>query len=253
MHRFFLPAERCQDQQLILQGREAHHATRVLRLKAGDEAVVLDGAGRTFHCRVVEGSKSAVTLEVLTSQVVPPDPASVALVAAIPKGQLFEDIVEHATELGASTIIPMMTERSNVRLAEADALAKQEKWQTISREAMKQSGNVWAPVIQVPTSFRKLLSPPSPGELALVGSLRPGAVEVRHAFAGFKQRTGRIPQAVRLWIGPEGDFTDGEIDQLLALGVTPITLGSRILRCPTAALITLGLVLHELRCSVAAE
>lgn len=87
----------------------------------------------------------------------------------------------------------------------------------------------------------------------MVGSLRPGAVEVRHAFAGFKQRTGRIPQAVRLWIGPEGDFTDGEIDQLLALGVTPITLGSQILRCPTAALITLGLVLHELRCSVAAE
>lgn len=250
MHRFFLPPERCQNRLLILQGREAHHATRVLRLKAGDEAVVLDGAGRTIHCRVVEGSKSSLTLEVLSTHVVPPDRASVTLVAAIPKGQLFEDIVEHATELGVSTIIPMITERSNVRLAEADALAKQEKWQTISREAMKQSGNVWAPVIRVPTSFHKLLSSPPPEELSLVGSLRPGAVEVRAAFAGFSRRAGGMPKAVRLWVGPEGDFTDGEIDQLVSLGVTPVTLGSRVLRCPTAALVLLGLALHELRCSI---
>jgi 16S rRNA (uracil1498-N3)-methyltransferase len=248
MHRFFLPPERCQDRKLVLQGAEAHHAARVLRLEAGDAAVVLDGAGKSYHCRVTTCTKSSVVLEIQSTLSQPAPVGRICLIAAIPKGQLFDEIVEQATELGVSEIVPLIAERGIVRLAGQEALSKQEKWQTTAREAMKQSGNLWAPAIQVPATFASILSQELVPDLSLVGSLAAGADEVRGVLAKYQERSGVSPRSIQIWVGPEGDFTPDELQKLAERGVCPITLGPWTLRCPTAVVSVVAILAHELRC-----
>ena len=126
MLRFFLPPERCHDRIMVLKGAEAHHAARVLRMETGDAVVVLDGVGKAYQCGVKASSKASVTLEVRSVEDQPSPLGLLRLIAGIPKGQLFDEIVERATELGVSEIVPLMTERGNDRIVGQDALAKQE-------------------------------------------------------------------------------------------------------------------------------
>lgn len=249
MHRFFLPPERCQSRVLVLQGAEAHHAHRVLRMEAGDSVIVLDGAGHSYDCRVTSSSKAAVHLEVGRAATQPAPLARIRLIAGIPKGQLFDEIVERATELGVSEIVPLVAERGNVRLVGQEALAKQEKWQTTAREAMKQSGNLWSPRIQAPVSFGTAISQDSGSELSLVASLAAEAEEVRFVLRGHRERAGSPAASVSIWVGPEGDFSPVELAQLAERGVRPITLGPWVLRCPTAVVSVIAILSHELRCS----
>ena len=234
---------------MVLKGMEAHHASRVLRMEVGDTVVVLDGAGKAYHCAVISSSKASVTLEVRTAESQPPPVGRIRLIAGIPKGQLFDEIVERATELGVSEIIPLMTERGNVRLNAQDALGKQEKWQTTAREALKQSGNLWVPSIQLPIAFNAVLAQNPPADLALVAALVPGAQEVRVALEAHRQRSGSSARSLSIWVGPEGDFTPQEYSELARRGVLPITLGPWALRCPTAVVSVVAILAHELRCS----
>src|SRR2546426_11866756 len=104
MHRFYIPPEECHARPLRLEQREAHHALHVLRLRRGDPIVVLDGAGAVVSCEIAETSKSSVELNVVERRVVPPLPWRITLFQAIPKGKVFDQIVEKATELGAHRI-----------------------------------------------------------------------------------------------------------------------------------------------------
>src|SRR6185436_14115617 len=111
MHRFYLPPERCRDDKLLLDDREAHHAIHVLRLKPGDPVTVLNGKGVIYSCKIAASTKSEVQLDVVEKRIVPPQPWRITLFQAIPKGKIFEDIVEKATELGAYRIVPVLSQR----------------------------------------------------------------------------------------------------------------------------------------------
>src|SRR6266542_4584310 len=99
MHRFYLPPERSRDSTLRLNDREAHHAIHVLRVRPGERVVVLDGAGREFLCEVQELGRDTVQLAVVHQNLVPSPPCPITLLQAIPKGKLFESIVQKTTEL----------------------------------------------------------------------------------------------------------------------------------------------------------
>ncbi len=247
MHRFFLPPPASRQQPLRLEGREAHHALHVLRLKPGDCVSVLDGAGKTFLCDVEGTGKESLTLAVRETRTTPALPCPLTLLVAVPKGKIIEDIIQKSVELGVQRIVPLLTERVVVQLDAGGAETKREKWQQVAVEAIKQCGAAWLPQVETPKTIQEVLAQAEPVELPLVGSLQ---TERRHPhdwIREFQEQHGRLPGSASVWIGPEGDFTPGELQAIEAAGVRPITLGELTLRVETAAVFCLSFLNYELR------
>jgi 16S rRNA (uracil1498-N3)-methyltransferase len=241
MHRFYLPPLRCQGPTLTLTGAEAHHAADVLRIKIGGQVAILDGAGHEFLCAVRTVNRKAVTLEVGQTHFSPAPSCRVTLVQAVPKGKLLETIIQKATELGAFRIIPLLSERVATRLEDEAVQHKAEKWQQSAIEAIKQCGQRWLPQVEAPIPLAALLARGENFDLSLVGSLQSDA---RHP--GEFLRSGH-PGSIRIWIGPEGDFTDAELTAIRNAEARPISLGPLVLRSDTAAIYTLSIVSYELQ------
>jgi 16S rRNA (uracil1498-N3)-methyltransferase len=246
MHRFFLPPERCRENLLQLDAREAHHALRVLRLKRGEPASVLDGAGKFFSCEVENTSKKLLTLKVKETKSIPAPPCSITLLVAIPKGKIIENIIQKSVELGARRIVPLLTERVVAQFDVEGAEHKREKWQMVAIEAIKQCGAAWLPAVETPTTIPGFLARKEKLELALVGSLQTECRHPRCWFEQFQAKHKSLPETAGVWIGPEGDFTLEELKTIEASGALPITLGNLTLRVETAAIYCLSFLNYEL-------
>jgi 16S rRNA (uracil1498-N3)-methyltransferase len=247
MHRFFLPPESCRGQSLRLDAREAHHALHVLRLKHGEPVTVLDGAGGNYLCEVESALKDSVALAVKDKKSTPPLPCPLTLLVAIPKGKIIEDIIEKAVELGVQRVVPLLTERVITQLDASGAEAKREKWQQVAVEAIKQCGAAWLPRVDRPQTISDFLARGETIELPFVGSLQTERQHPRDWILEFRQRHTRLPRSAGVWIGPEGDFTIGELQAIEAAGARPITLGELTLRVETAAIYCLSFLNYELR------
>lgn len=247
MHRFHLPPEQCHGPVLTLTGREAHHALRVLRLRRGDAVGVLDGAGGELHCEVSETGRHEMHLRVIERRLVPPLPWRLTLLQAIPKGKLFESIVQKATELGAHRIVPLLSERVVAHLDIARAETRTEHWRSVAIEAIKQCGSAWLPEIEAPVTPAEFLARGERFDLALVASLRDDARHPREYFHTFAAEHHHAPRSLAVWVGPEGDFTPAELDAIQAAGSYPMTLGRLVLRSETAATYCLSVLSYELQ------
>ena len=247
MHRFYLPPESCRKNSLRLDGREAHHALHVLRLKRGERVTVLDGAGAEFLCAVENAAKDSLTLAVQEKKSTPAPPCPITLLVAVPKGKIIEGIIQKAVELGAQRIVPLLTERVVTQLDDDGAGSKREKWQNVAIEAIKQCGAAWLPTVAAPQTISDFLGRGEKIELALVGSLQTQRRHPREWIQEFEQQHGRLPHSAGVWIGPEGDFTLAELQAIEAAGAKPITLGALTLRVETAAIYCLAFLSYELR------
>jgi 16S rRNA (uracil1498-N3)-methyltransferase len=245
LHRFYLPPEQCRDEVLRLEGREAHHALRVLRLKRGDEALVLDGAGNEFSCEVEDAVRDRLSLSIKKRNFIPPPPCSLTLFVGIPKGKIVESIIQKSVELGARTIAPLLTERVVTRLDKKDAEHKREQWQQVAIEAMKQSGTAYLPEIATPGTIKEFLAQKEKPELQLVGSLQKERRHPREIFREYEKANGHSPRSAAVWIGPEGDFTLDELKAIQNSGAQPISLGRLVLRVETAAIYCLSILNYE--------
>ena len=248
MSRFFLPeaARLASSATLALTGREAHHALDVLRLRRGDALTILDGAGHKFVCEVQSSTRDRVELAVKEKQFIPTPPCSVTLLTAILKGKI-ETIIEKATELGATRIVPLLTERTVVKIDAARAADKVEKWRQVAIEAIKQCGSPWLPQIEPPLTPKQFLARGEQFDLPLVASLQPDSHSFRAQFQRFSAAHKSLPRSVAIWIGPEGDFTPEEYALIQTAGAHPITLGPLVLRADTAVIASLTVLNHELR------
>ena len=246
MHRFYLPPEECQAGSLTLNGREAHHASRVLRLRRGDEVVVLDGAGSEYGCQVQDCGRELVQLAVTKKSLLPPLPYQLTLLQAVPKGKLIESVIQKAVELGVHRVVPLLAERVTTRLEGDDAAHKAEKLQHVAIEAIKQCGLAWLPKIETPLTPGEFLARGEKFDLPLIASLQPGSRHAREYFQAFQSERGRRPESVCVWVGPEGDFTVDEVRAVEASGAKPISLGRLVLRVETAATYCLSVLNHEL-------
>jgi 16S rRNA (uracil1498-N3)-methyltransferase len=246
VHRFHVPPELSAGGEFNLPPAEARHAAQVLRLRADEVVVVLDGAGGEMRCAVTEAGRKQVRLRVLERRSVPRLPWRLTLVQAVLKGKAMDLIIQKAVELGVSEIVPVLTERSVPHLDDARADARQEKWQAIAVEAIKQCGSAWLPKVGAPHSLADLLAAGKVTKVALLCSLAPGARQPRAVFADFRQRHGHNPANASLWVGPEGDFTPGELAAIQTAGAIPITLGPLTLRAETAAIAGLAIIANEL-------
>jgi 16S rRNA (uracil1498-N3)-methyltransferase len=255
--RFYAPPESFAPDgaRVVLSAEESRHLRDVLRLRAGDEAFVFDGEGREFACVVRdEGGargRASATLEV-RGPVEPPRPESpleLTLGVALLKGEKFDLVVQKATELGATRVVPLETRRADVRLRDAkDAARRVERWRRLALEASKQSGRARVPAVAEPTTLDSLTSDaPRAGELRLLFAERGGAgldslpVEIVRDSPSVDSQPRPVVTAL---VGPEGGWDDEEIALARGRGSTIITLGGRTLRAETAAIAVAALLQH---------
>lgn len=249
MARFYLPPALWLDSPWCLPKEESHHASKVMRLQAGDTCTVFDGLGHSAHTKIVSATPDAVQLA--CAEELPPALAGVELTLyqAIPKGNNMELIIQKAVELGVTRIVPLLTQRTIVRLNAAEATAKQEKWQRIALESCKQCGQNVLPQIELPLPFEQWLRNLADGKqqlpaCAIVGALSPHALPLRSVLEPAREQ-GALSAGVL--IGPEGDLTPAELEKAIESGFTPVTLGNIILRSETAAFFTLSALRYALQ------
>jgi len=246
MHRFYLPPEQCQEKSLVLTSREAHHARHVVRVRRAECVTVVDGKGHEFLCEVEEYDSDKVRLAIVEQRLQPAPPSQVTLLQAVPKGKIMDAIVQKATELGVSRIVPLLSERVVGRVDDQEAVHKAEKWRLVAREAIKQCGSAWLPEVERPMTLDQVLARQECFELSLIASLENGSRSAREYFREFQAQRGRLPGSVCAWIGPEGDFTPLEMEAIRSRGALPITLGRLVLRSETAAVYCLSILNYEL-------
>lgn len=239
-HRFYMAPEQWASSDPTLGPEDSHHCTDVLRLKVGDALTLFDGEGAVADAVLTEVHKKHCRVRIGEKTITTPLRTVITLVQAVPKGKNMDLILQKAVELGASTIVPLLTRRTVVRLDEEDASRKQERWQQIALEACKQCGRNQVPSVTQALSLEEFLKQSHTG-LLLLASLQPGAVSIKEALTKATDRS-----AVTVLVGPEGDFTPEESAAALAEGAIPVTLGPMILRAETAALYCLSVLGHEL-------
>jgi len=250
--RFFAPptAFAPASATVVLAADEVRHLRDVLRLKRGEEVFVFDGEGREFRCVVEEVSRDQAELRV-NGEVDAARPESIlylTLAVALLKGEKFELVVQKATELGVSRIVPIVTKLADVRLRdERDAVRRTIRFQRIALEACKQSGRARVPQIDAPLAFSALIESES---VTVNDSANGGAWRAMFAERGGESLSATIetlpdrPQTITALIGSEGGWTDEEIAQARGTGWSIITLGGRTLRAETAAIAITALLQH---------
>lgn len=207
--------------------------------------MVLDGAGNEFFCEVETASRDSLSLRIRKRNFAPPLPCSITLFVGIPRGKIIEGIIQKSVELGAHTIVPLLTDRVVTRLDADSAVQKREQWQQVAVEAMKQCGAPRLPEIGTPADVGQILAQKERMELQLVGSLQTDRRHPCDIFREFQRASGRSPQSVAIWIGPEGDFTPDELRAIQKNGARPISLGRLVLRVETAAIYCLSILNYE--------
>lgn len=253
--RFYAPPEAFTPGRLhvTLSREESAHLSNVLRLREGAEVFVFDGEGHEFLCAVEPEPKRGArerALRVL-GLAEPPhkeSPLQLTLAPAMLKGEKFDLVVQKATELGVTRIVPVETERAEVRLPgspEEPAAAKRvARWRRIAVEAAKQSGRARVPDVRVPIHLTTLLSEVAhdldgADELRLIFSERGG-----RGLAETIGEGGGAARRVTALVGPEGGWEDAELEQATAAGWHAVTLGGRTLRAETAAVVAATLLQH---------
>lgn len=244
MHRCYLPNADFSTGMLEITGEEAHHALRVMRLRVGDSCEVFDGCGKAAVATITStAGSSSMSLQV--QQVLPPMPpvAGITLALAIPKGNNMDLIVQKAVELGASRIIPLITERTIVRLNAKEAAAKADKWRRTALEACKQCGVNTLPVVEEPQPYKLFLQREDVPSLRVQCAIVPHARPLRTVLE--EGRTAGHAECILL-IGPEGDFSPSEYAAAESAGYAPTGLGPIILRVETAVFMAISAARYAL-------
>ena len=235
MNRFFVEKTMIQDGSVLLDGAYAHQIVHVLRLKAGDQVEVLDNSGLACRVELTEVLTGRVSGRILDRAPCPTEPkVRITLFQAMLKRDKFEWVLQKGTEVGMARIVPVVTSRTLVQKTEAKA-GKLDRWRTILREAAEQSGRGRIPELSEPIPFREALA--GGPALGLMASTEPQTRPIDQVLTG---RTGTIG----LFIGPEGGFDPQETAMAKEAGIACISLGKRILRTETAAVVALTLTLN---------
>ncbi len=241
--RFYVPPHAWNDDRLILDESESHHAIDVLRLQVASRVVAFNGEGMEASCEIELADAKGTRMRVLSQSQTPPLSCRITLAQAVPKGKNMELIVQKSTELGASAIVPLLSDRSLIRLSNGEAAQKQIKWRGTAIEACKQCGQNWLPEVAVPLTPRDFFAQPPRFDLMLIASLQPDARSLKHWLASI----ARPVTSALVLVGPEGDFTPAELGLARSAGCLPLSLGPVILRTETAAIYALSILAYELR------
>ena len=233
MHRFYADDTPAADGLVRLGEEDAHHASRVLRMKPGDAAEVFMHGKRFFA--EIASMEGAVTLRLLDELPSTEARLRVTLYQGLPKAEKMELIVQKAVELGAAAVVPVSMSRCVVQLNQKDGAKKQERWQRIAREACKQSGRCLQMQVEAPISFKELVRRLPGHEAAIV----PWEDARGYSLPRLREELPNLTE-LAVVIGPEGGMSQEEVAQMRSALCRPVTLGPRILRTETAGLAALS-------------
>ncbi len=227
LQRLVISPDQLNPPQILLNADQQHYLSRVLRLRSGDQFIAMDGQGNCWLAELQSDQAKVLEAIVTKSEL----PISITLVLALPKGNGFDDVVRQATELGVNCIAPVISDRTLLN----PSPNKLERWRRIAQEAAEQSERQIVPTILEPVPFRDRLSEDSDDRrfICLARGSSPHLLDalLKHNFS-----------SISLAIGPEGGWTDLEIEQAIAANYQPISLGRRILRAVTAPIVALSLI-----------
>lgn len=239
--RFFVSSEQIIAGRVYLHGSDLAHV-RVLRLGAGDRLMVLDGQGKAYLAVLEQTGREDVSCLIVKELAVPASSAlRVTLVQGMPKGDKMDLIIQKGTELGFDRLMALCSERVVVKLAGDKLSKRRERWQRIALEAAKQCRRPDIPVICGPLSWAEVLAALPPQAVSLMLWEEETAVSLK----GFLRQRSAPPPETYVFIGPEGGFSRGEVEQAKLHGVRPVTLGPRILRTETAGLAVLAILQYH--------
>lgn len=235
MRRFFAHPDCLAGDKIILGKDETRHLRDVLRLSEGDEVAVFDGSGFDRSCVIENMSKKGAILAVRekTNSPATESPLDLTMAVALTKGDKFEFVIQKCVELGVRNLVPLLTDRCDVKLHDKTE-SKMERWRKIVIESSKQCGRGILMDISEPISFASLLDTGDTRNIVLFserGGEKPGDF-------GFGDEIVAV-------VGPEGGWSDEELEYAKNAEVRIVTLGGRILRAETAAVSVATILQHR--------
>lgn len=242
MNRFFVSKKSFHGDKVLLGSDHAHQLRDVLRMKEGEHIVVLDNEGLEYDVVLTQVRREQVIGQIEEKRPAAGEPAvQVTLFQSLLTRDKFEIVLQKCTEVGVTEFVPMVTERSLIR----ETFIKPEKvdrWQRIITEAAEQSHRGRIPKLSPPITFEQVLGGLANFDCRLIAWESQGQ-GIRMVLRADNKN---VPRTVALLIGPEGGFSEREVELAKENSVTPITLGPRILRTETAAIVASALVLYEM-------
>jgi 16S rRNA (uracil1498-N3)-methyltransferase len=243
MQRLFIAPEQIDGQTARITGPDHMHLAKVLRARAGHAVVLLDGLGNAFRATLTSVDKRESTARI-EERIIPPAEPSVFITVgqALGKSDKFEQVVQHGTEAGASAFVPIRAERCVVDIPDERVPERVARWRNIAKGASEQSFRSRIPTVGPPIGFEECITAALEARMPrLLLHAEAPAIPLRMALARFKTP---VEQALLL-VGPEGGWSANERELAAALGCELVSLGPRILRTETAALIAISQLLYH--------
>jgi 16S rRNA (uracil1498-N3)-methyltransferase len=239
---FFIAKARAQGDVFVLDGREHHHLSTVLRARPGDVVVLFDEDGAKYSVRIEEITAAATTLSCLSRTPGEIRRTRIVLAQALLKSKAMDFVVQKAAELGLAEFFPVAAARS-VSKIEPQGGRKIERWEQIAREASKQSRLGLGLRIHPPRSLSAFLADP-PAAMRLYLNEHGGPL-LKDLLRGGAEAVSAVgPDSVAVLVGPEGGWTPEEQETIAGHGFEPVSLGRPVLRAETAALSAAALLSH---------
>lgn len=217
------------DKAVVADKKIIHHLKDVLRLEAKGRIIAFDENRNEYDC-IIEKIEDEIILGIRQRRLKKGGGFSLTIACAIPKNSRFEDIIDKLTQLGVDKIIPLVTERTVVKIGKDREEAKLARWRKIAIQAAQQSQRSSLPVIGKAEGIKEVLAGIKEYDLKLIPTLAGRRKALREVFGDNK------PKSVLVFIGPEGDFTGEEVKMALGAGCLAVSLGDTVLRVETAAI-----------------
>ncbi len=241
MQRIFLPPDQFSDGKARITGGDHLHLARVLRAKPGEKLILLNGLGQAFSAILERIEKSESSAAIENEVTLAAEPAvHICIAQALVKGDKFEQVIQHGIEAGAGSFIPIRADRCVVDIPDAKVDDRVARWQQIAKSATEQSGRGFVPKVFCPMNMSILLANRTAGEPIFLLHPHPPSVNLKSILSDIP-----IPSRVLLVIGPEGGWDDREVRIALNAGASIVSLGPRILRTETAALIAISQIQYQ--------
>lgn len=242
MHRFFVDISDISAGRVIISDSRVHQIRDVLRMKTGNQIIVLDNKGFEYQTRLLSISTKEIVGEIISKNRCESEPRiQITLYQSLLAREKFEFVLQKCTEIGVTQFIPVITERSIVRKAEKITKQKLARFESIIEEAAEQSSRGKIPLLRNPTDLSEALLAADDYDICLVGSTK-NCDSLKKILRGHNSQAERIA----LFIGPEGGFSDRELELLGSREIKSFSLGKRILRTETAAVAATAIILYEL-------
>lgn len=240
MRRFFVPPGTLGGSTIALDGDLAHRLARVLRMKAGDHVVLSEGGAGEYEVKLTSVSPKTIAADVIAEREAPPEPTiEVVLYQSLIRANRFDLVLEKGTEIGVSRFVPLVPARGRIQDDEASG-NRIHRWHRIVVEAAEQSRRGRPPAIDPPAHFEQAVS--SAHGLRIL----PWEGEGGQPLGAHLRSQPERPDAVSLFVGPEGGFESAEVELATKAGLTLVTLGPRILRSETAGIVAATISLEAL-------